>query len=187
MLFVGAMAIGLGPFVLAVVATPFVPALQDPTMQQRVGVVLYAVLASVVPITAYSVAVDRVMVLQFLIREHVAARPGAVRRLGHQPRAAAYVGFDIQANQHLTVAQYLERFRPTGPLALSTAGLIALVFPATPAPRHRPLVSSRTIRPVANPCPARTAIPRGDTLRGVTGALAKELNRALQPRRWPSC
>ena len=40
-LFVGALGIGLTPFVLAVVATPFVPALRAPTVQQVVGVVLY--------------------------------------------------------------------------------------------------------------------------------------------------
>ena len=67
-LFVGALGVGLTPFVLAVVATPFVPALRDPTVQQVVGVVLYGALASIVPVTAYSVAVDRVMDLKFLIR-----------------------------------------------------------------------------------------------------------------------
>ena len=127
-LFVGVIALGLMPFVLAVVATPFVPALRFALVQQRVGVVLYVALASIVPVAAYSVAVDRVMDLQFLIRttlKYALARY-AVWAMSLGP--LAYVGFDIQANQQLTIAEYLELSRPVGPLALSAVALITLVL-----------------------------------------------------------
>ena len=99
MLFVGALAVGLMPFVIAVVATPFVAVLREPWMQQRVGVFLYAALASIVPVTVYSVAVVRVMDLQLFIRitlRYALARY-AVWAISLGP--FVYVGFDIHANQ----------------------------------------------------------------------------------------
>ena len=128
MLFVGALAVGLTPFVLAVVATPFVPALQDPSVQPRVGVVLYTALATILPITVYSVVVDRVMDLQLLVRvtlRYALARY-AVWAVSLVP--LFYVGLDVHANQQLTIAEYLERSRPVRPIALSTLGLVALAL-----------------------------------------------------------
>ena len=182
MLFVGALAVGLTPFVLALVAAPFVPQLRDPVVQQRAGIFLYAALASIVPITAYSVMVDRVMDLQFLIRvtlQYALARY-AVWAVSVGP--LVYVGFDIQANQHLTIAEYLERYRPAGPLALSAVGVIALA-----SRRHllraidrwflvEPSDQSRTLARIERRY--RTA----ESLRGVTSALAEELSRALHAR-----
>ena len=179
MLFVGALAVGLTPFVLAVVATPFVPALRDPLVQQRVGVVLYATLASIVPVTVYSVAVDRVMDLQLLIRitlQHALARY-AVWVVSFGP--LVYVGFDIHTNQQLTITEYLDRSRPFGPLALSSVGLTALTLR-----QHllhaidrwfllEPSDQSQTLAQLEQRY--RTA----DSLCGVTGALAQELSRAL--------
>ncbi len=182
MLFVGALAVGLTPFVLAVAAAPFVPLLRDPVVQQRAGVFLHAALASIVPITAYSVMVDRVMDLQFLVRvtlQYALARY-AVWAVSLGP--LVYVGFDIEANQHLTIAEYLERTRPTGPLALSTAGVIALA-----SRRHllraidrwfllEPTDQSRTLARLERRY--RTV----ESVRGVTSALAEELSRALHAR-----
>ena len=178
-LFVGALGVGLAPFLLAVVATPFVPALRDPWVQQRVGVVLYGALASIVPVTAYSVAVDRVMDLKFLIRttlQYALARY-AVWAVSLGP--LAYVAFDVHANQQLAISEYLERSRPTGPLALSSVGLMALALR-----QHllraidrwflrEPPDQSQTLARLEQRY--RTA----ENLRGVTGALAEELGRAL--------
>ena len=179
MLFVGVLAVGLTPFVTAVVATPFVPALRDLVVQQRVGVVLYAALASIVPITAYSVAVNRVMELQFLIRitlQYALARY-AVWAISLAP--PVYVGLDIHANQQLTIAEYLERSRPVGPLALSTVGLIALA-----SRQHLLRAIDRWFR--LEPSDQSRTLARleqryraADGLRGITGALAEELARAL--------
>ena len=182
MLFVGALAVGLTPFVLAVVATPFVPALRDPAVQQRVGVVLYTALASIVPITAYSVAVDRVMDLQFLIRrvlQYALARY-AVWVVSIGP--LLYLGFDIHANQQLSIAEYFGRSRLAGPIALSTVGLIVMAlrqhllgavdrwFLVAPADQSQTLARlEHRFRTV-------------DSLRGVTGALAEELSQALRAK-----
>ena len=179
MFFVGALAVGLMPFVLAVVVTPFVPAFQDPSVKQRVGVVLYAALASIVPATVYSVAVARVMDLQFLIRitlQYALARYAAwVVSLG----PLVYVGFDIHANQQLTIAEYLQRSRPACPLALSLIGLTTLALR-----QHllraidrwfllEPSDQTQTLARLEQRC--RTAVG----LRGLTRALAEEVSRAL--------
>ncbi|MCY3819096.1 MAG: serine/threonine-protein kinase [Gammaproteobacteria bacterium] len=179
MFFVGALAVGLTPFVLVVVASPFVPVLWDAAVQERVGVVLYAALASVVPITTYSVAVDRVMDLKFVIRttaKYALAR-FAVWALSLGP--IAYVGFDIYANQQLTIAEYFERSRPIGPLALSAVGMITLV-----ARQQLLLAVDRWF--LAEPSAQSHTLDRleqqlrkSDSLRGVTRALAAELGRAL--------
>jgi hypothetical protein len=127
-LFVGALGVGLTPFLLAVVATPFVPVLRDPLVHQRVGVVLYGALMSTVPLVTYCVLVERVMDLQFVIRvalQYALARY-AVWAVSLGP--LAYVALDIHANQQLTIAEYFQGFRPMGPLALSAAGLIVLSF-----------------------------------------------------------
>ena len=151
-------------------------------VQRRVGIVLYAGLASIVPITAYSVAVNRVMDLQLLMRvtlQYALARY-AVWALSLGP--LVYVGLDIHANQHLTIAEYLGRSRPVGPLALSALGLMALTlrqhllravdrwFLAEPSDH------SQTLARLEQRC--RVA----DSLRGVTRVLTEELGRALRAK-----
>ena len=177
--FVSALAVGLMPFLLAVIATPFVPALQGGPVQQRVGVVLYASLASIVPIAAYSVAVDRVMDLQFFIRttlKYALARY-AVWAMSLAP--ITYVGFDVQANQELTIAEYLARSRPVGPLALSAVGLITLTFRQHLLRavdrwfRAEPIDQSESLARLERSC------RKAGSLRGVTEALAEELSTAL--------
>ena len=181
-LFVGALAVGLTPFVIAVVATPFVPALRDSVVQQRVGVVLYAALASIVPVTVYSVAVDRVMDLQFLIRmtlQYALARY-AVWSLCLGP--LVYVVFDIHANRQLPIAEYLERSRPVEPLALSVVGLVALALRQQLLGAvdrwylREPLDQSHTL--VRLEQQYRTV----DSLRGIGRTLAEELSRALHAK-----
>lgn len=119
------------------------------------------------------------MDLQFVIRatlQYALARY-AVWALSLGPMA--YVGFDIYANQQLTIAQYLERSRPVGPLALSTVGLVTLVLR-----QHllraidrwfllEPIEQSRTLARLDE----RLRI--SSSLRGVTETLAGELSRAL--------
>ena len=180
--FVGALAVGLTPFALAVVATPFVPALRDGLVQQRLGVVLYAALASIVPITAYSVAVDRVMDLRFLVRSTLkyATARYAVWAMSLGP--IAYVGFDIYANQQLTIAQYIDRSRPVGPLALSALGLVTLTVR-----QHLLRAIDRWF--LVEPSDQSQALARleerfrtADSVRGITQALAGELSWAIPAR-----
>ena len=182
MCFVASLVLGLAPFVIAVAATPFVPMLREASVQQRVGVVLYVALASIVPATGYSVAVNQVMDLQFLVRttlKYALARY-AVWALSVGP--IGYVGFDIYANRELTIAAYLEGSRLGGPLALSAVGLATLAFR-----QHllravdvwflmEPRDHSQTLVRLEQRC--RMA----GSVRGVASALAAELGGALRPR-----
>ena len=178
-LFVGALAAGLMPFLLAVIAAPFVSGLQGGALQQRVGVLLYASLASIVPVAAYSVAVDRVMDLQFLIRATLKYALARYAVWGMSLAPIAYVGYDVQANQQLTIAEYLERSRPVGPLALSAVGLIALTVR-----EHMLRALDRWFQgePIDQPQSLARLERRcrmAGSLRGVTAALAAELRQAL--------
>jgi hypothetical protein len=126
--FVAALGVGLMPMVVAVIASPFVPALQDPGVRQRVGIALYAALASVVPTTAYAVAVDRVMNLHFVVRttlKYALARH-AMWALTLGP--LSYLAFDLYQHRELTIVEYVTRVRPIGVLALSVIGIGALAL-----------------------------------------------------------
>ena len=178
-LFVGALGVGLMPFLVAVVAEPFVPALRDPLVQQRVGVVLYGALMSVVPLATYCVVVERVMDLQFVIRVQYALARYAVWAVSLGP--LAYVALDIHANQQSTIAEHFQRFRPMGPLALSAAGLIALSF------RQHLLraIDQWFLRESPDQSEILARLARryrtAGSFRDVAGALAEELNGTLQP------
>ena len=182
MFFVGGLAIGLAPFVLAIVATPFVPALRDPALQQRVGVFLYGALALIVPVTAYSVSVDRVMDPQFLIRtaQRYSLARMAVWAISLGP--LIYLALDIHANRQLTIAEYLAQSQPAGPLALSAAGLLVLSFRQYVLQTIdrwfllKPSDQAQTLARLERRY--RTA----QSLRSVTDALAEELDRAFHAR-----
>ena len=141
-------------------------------MQPRVGVVLYAALATIVPVTVYSVAVDRVMDLQLLVRitlQYALARY-AVWAVGLGP--LFYVGFDIHANQQLTIAEYIERFstRRTSSRYPRWVWSPLCHFGNIPGPGRRSLVSSRAIRRVTRTLARLEQRYRmADSLRGVTG------------------
>ncbi len=127
-LFLVALGLGLLPMMSAVIATPFVPAFSDPALRDRVGVWLYLALGSIVPMTAYAVAVDRVMDLQFVIRAtlHYALARYAIWAAIGAP--LTYLALDVFVNRGLTFLQYLDARQPTGLLALSGFGLVALTF-----------------------------------------------------------
>ena len=180
-LFVGALGVGLTPFLLAVVAEPFVPVLRDPLVHHRVGVVLYGALMSIVPSVTYCVLVERVMDLQFVIRatlQYALARY-AVWAVSLGP--LAYVALDIHANQQLTIAEYFQRFRPMGPLALSAGGLIVL------SSRQHLLraIDQWFLRESPDQSEILARLARryraADGFRGVASTLAEELGRTLRP------
>ncbi|MBI1873309.1 MAG: serine/threonine protein kinase [Acidobacteria bacterium] len=128
MLFVTALGIGLTPMLVAVIASPFVPAFSAPAFRERIGIVLYLALASVVPTTAYAVAVDHVMDIQFVIRktlQYALARDALwAASLG----PLAYLGFDLYRHRDLTIVEYVTHVRPIGVIALSGIGIGALAL-----------------------------------------------------------
>ena len=67
--FVASLGLALSPMVTAVLLTPVVPALASLEWRSRVGAILYIALASIVPTTAYAVAVNHVLDLHLVIRK----------------------------------------------------------------------------------------------------------------------
>ena len=127
-LFLVALGLGFLPIVVAVIATPFVPAFRDPAVRRRVGLVLYLALGSIVPLTAYAVAVNRVMDLQFVIR---ATLQYALARYAIWAGILApltYLLLDVVVHRGLTFVQYLDVRQPAGLLGFSALGLVALTF-----------------------------------------------------------
>lgn len=126
--FVGALALGLCPLLLAVVATPFVPALRDPANRKVVDLLVYAGLASIVPTTAYAVAVRRVMTLEFVVRATLqyALAHYAIWAVILAP--VTYLAVDVFLHRALTFLQYLDTRQPLTLVAMSGAGLLALTF-----------------------------------------------------------
>ncbi|MBP7776203.1 MAG: protein kinase [Acidobacteria bacterium] len=177
--FLGALAVSLTPILLAAIATPFVPALRDPAVRQRVGLGLYFMLASFVPMTAYAVGVNRVMDVQFVIRatlQYALARYAIwAAILG----PLTYLALDVFVNRGLTFLQYLDARQPTGLLALSGFGLVALTF--------RPhLVGAVDRWFLREPLDSSQALARlehrfraSEHLRDISVSLAEELARAL--------
>jgi GAF domain-containing protein len=173
------MGLGLTPMILAVVATPFVPALADAGVRQRVGVVLYAALASIVPMTAYAVAVGRVMDLQFVVRTtlHYALARTAIWGVIIGP--ITYLLADVFWHRDLTIAQYLDHRRPFAVFALSGVGLLALTSRPWLARtvdswfEREPLDSSRAM------ARAELGFREATDLRGIANVLQKELEGTL--------
>jgi Protein kinase domain len=178
-LFLVALSLGVLPMVAAVIATPFVPALRDPDVRRRLGVMLYLALGSIVPMTAYAVAVDRVMNLQFVIRATLQYALARYAIWAAILLPLTYLALDVFINRGLTFLEYLTARQPSGLLTFSGLGLVVLAF--------RPQLVGRVDRWfLREPLDAGQALARlerrfrtSDHLRDISGALAEELTRAL--------
>ena len=181
--FLGALAVGFAPLLVAAIATPFVPALQDESVRRRVGVVVYLGLGSIVPMTAYAVAVNRVMDLQFVIRatlQYALARYAIwAAILG----PVTYLALDVVVNRGLTFVQYVNTRQPSGLVAFSCVGLLALTF----RPQLIGLVDRWFLREPLDSAEVMARLERrfraSDSLRAISGSLAEELTTALHAGR----
>ncbi len=177
--FLGALALGFAPLIVAVIATPFVPALRDEQVRGRVGLVVYLALGSIVPMTAYAVAVNRVMDLQFVIRatlQYALARYAIwAAILG----PVTYLALDVIVNRGLTFVQYVNTRHPAGLVAFSCTGLLALTF----RPQLIGAVDRWFLREPLDPAEVLARLERrfrgSESLRGISVALAEELAAAL--------
>lgn len=181
--FLGALAVGFAPLLVAVIATPFLPALQDESVRRRVGLVVYLALGSIVPMTAYAVAVNRVMDLQFVIRatlQYALARY-AIWAVILGP--VTYLVLDIVVNRSLTFVQYVDTRHPVGLVAFSGVGLLALTFRS----QLIGLVDRWFLREPLDPAEVMARLERrfraSESLRAISVALAEELTTALHAGR----
>ncbi len=181
--FLGALALGLTPVLVAAIATPFVPALRDSLVRQRVGILIYLALGSIVPMTAYAVAVNRVMDLQFVIKATLRYALARYAIWAAILAPLSYLALDVFVNRGLTFMQYLDARQPSGLLAFSGLGLVALTF--------RPhLVRAVDRWFLREPLDSPQAMARlehrfrvSENLREISIALDEELTRALHADR----
>jgi hypothetical protein len=179
--FLAALVAGLSPMLVAVIATPIVPALQEPRWRLTVSILLYTMLASVVPSTLYAVAVDRVMDIHLVLRkalQHRIARDAFwIVSLG----PVTYLLFDIYRHRELTMTQYFELPLPLALLGSSLVGFTALTF------HHQLLriVDRWFFRETVDYVEALSRLERG--LRGtrsvqeIAAVVAREIDSALHP------
>lgn len=181
--FLGALAVGFAPLIVAAIATPFLPALQDESVRRQVGLVVYLALGSIVPMTAYAVAVNRVMDLQFVIRatlQYALARYAIwAAILG----PVTYLVLDIVVNRRLTFVQYVDTRHPAALVAFSGVGLLTLTF----RPQLIGLVDRWFLREPLDPAEVMARLERrfrtSESLRAISAALAEELTTALHAGR----
>ena len=177
--FLAALGAGLLPVSLAVIATPFVPQLADVEVRRRVGVAVYLGLLSIVPTTAFAVAVSRVMDLQFVIRT---ALQYALARYAIWTAIVAPLGYlavDLSVHRDLTVQQYLDRPQPAPLVALAALALVVLTYRA----QWLRAVDRWFLREPADPSAALARLARrfhdSEHLRDLAVALSAEIGAAL--------
>ncbi len=180
--FVAALAAGIAPMLLAVVASPVVPLFADPARRRVVGWFLYAALASVVPSTAYAVVVHRVMAVHLILRrtlQHTLARYAVWLASVGPP---AYVLVQMYLHRDLTVTELLSRGRWIGLLFLPLLGLGALTF------RQQLLawVDRWFFRESIDSAEVLARLDRGfraaQSIREIAGLLTQEVDRAIHPK-----
>ncbi len=177
--FTAALAAALMPMLGAVLLSPVMPMLNDPGPRWWLGIVLYATLASVVPITAYAVMVRRIMDVHFVIR----------KTLQHAVARYAVWCASVLPLMYLAVRLYLDGDRPVsdlmrhggeGLVAVSIVGFVALTF------RHNLLavVDRWFLREPGDYSEALARLSEFRTSRSIRelgGAVTREIDRAIHP------
>jgi hypothetical protein len=179
--FVASLGFALSPMLFAVLLTPLVPALGSPVWRERVGTVLYLALASIVPTTAYAVAVGHVLDLHLVIRRTIQYGLAKTSVWCAILLPLLYVVFDVYQHRSLRVEEYLTVRRPFEPLLLSLLSFGILTF------RHQILrhVDRWFRREATDHTEALARLERGlrtaRTIRDISGLLKREIERAVHP------
>jgi len=179
--FVASLGIALSPVLLAVLLTPLIPSLTSPVWRARVGVIVYIALASIVPTTAYAVAVNQVMDLHLVIRRTLQYGLAKTSVWCAILLPLLYVVLDIYNNRSLRVEEYLTVRRPFEPVLLSLVSFGILTF------RHQILqhVDRWFSRDASDHTESLARLEQGlrtaRTIRDISGILKLEIERALRP------
>ena len=179
--FVASIGMALSPMLIAVLLTPLVPALASPEWRTRVGAILYIALASMVPTTAYAVAVSHVLDLHLVIRRTFQYGLAKTSVWCAILLPLLYVALDVYRHRALRVEEYLTVRRPFEPLLLSLVSFGILTY------RHQILqhVDRWFRREAADHTEALARLERGlrsaRTIRDISSVLKREIERAVHP------
>ena len=179
--FVASLGIALSPVLLAVLLTPLIPSLTSPVWRARVGMIVYVALASIVPTTAYAVAVNQVMDLHLVIRRTLQYGLAKTSVWCAILLPLFYLVLDIYNNRSLRVEDYLTVQRPFEPLLLSLVSFGILTF------RHQILqhVDRWFSRDASDHTESLARLEQGlrsaRTIRDISSVLKREIERAVRP------
>jgi len=180
--FTVAVALGIAPIIVAVIATPFVPALRNPTDRDVIRWLLFIPLMSIVPSTTYAVAVYRVLDAHLIVRRAVQHRLARNALWVFSLWPLLYLMFQVYASRDLTISEILARNHPATLLIAPAVGLCLLAF------RERLLVAVDRwfLRHEADYAQAFVRLDRGyrttRSLRQLAVCLRDEIDRAMHPR-----
>jgi hypothetical protein len=179
--FVASLGIALSPILIVVLLTPLFPALTSPLWRARVGAIVYIALASMVPTTAYAVAVSQVMDLHLMIRRTLQYGLAKTSVWCAILLPLLYLVFDIYNNRSLRVEEYLTLRRPFEPVLLSVVSFGILTF------RHHILrfVDRWFSRDASDHTESMARLEQGlrstRTIRDISTVLKREIERAVHP------
>jgi hypothetical protein len=177
--FVASLGLALSPMLVAVLLTPLIPALGSPVWRERVGAILYIALASIVPTTAYAVAVTHVMDLHLVIRKTIQYGLAKTSVWCAILLPVLYLVFDLYRHRDLRVEEYVTVQRPFEPLLLSALSFGILTF------RHQilQLVDRWFLREAVDHTESLARLDRGlrsaRSIRDISGVLKREIERAV--------
>jgi hypothetical protein len=180
--FTVAVALGVAPIIIAVIATPFVPALQTPAQRDWIRWLLFVPLMSLVPSTTYAVVVHRVLDVHLIVRraaQHRLAR-NALWVMSLSP--LLYLAIQIYGNRDLTISEIVAQSNPVTLLLPPLAGLCFLAF------RERLLlrVDRWFLRDEADYAEAFARLDRGyratRSVRELSTLLRDEIDRTMHPK-----
>ena len=126
--------------------TPLFPALTSPLWRARVGAIVYIALASMVPTTAYAVAVSQVLDLHLVIRRTLQYGLAKTSVWCAILLPLLYLLFDIYNNRSLRVEEYLTVRRPSRASSAVAGQLWHPDVPSSDSAVRRSVVQSRRQR-----------------------------------------
>jgi hypothetical protein len=148
----------------------------------RIGALLYIALASMVPTTAYAVAVTHVLDLHLVIRRTLQYGLAKTSVWCAILLPLVYLLFDVYRNRDLRVEDYVTVQQPFEPIVLSVLSILILTF------RHQILrrVDRLFRRDAADYTESLARLEQGlrsaRTIREISKVLKREIERAVQPK-----
>ena len=175
------LGLALSPIVTAVLLTPVVPALASPEWRSRVGAILYIALASMVPTTAYAVAVNHVLDLHLVIRKTF--QYGLAKT---SVWCAILLPFLCSAGRISPSRAARRRVSDGSPSVRAASALTRELWhphlSSSDSPARRSLVPKRA----ADHAEALARLERGlrsaRTIRDISSVLKREIERAVHPK-----
>lgn len=180
LIFLG-LAVAMGPFLVAVVASTAFPALGRAPWVHLLGVVLYAALGSAIPTIGAAVLVEKALEVRLALAR---ARQWQLARyavwLGSLV-PLTYLAVDLYGHRHESLAAYLVQGRGVGLFVVLMTGFTALTFRCELLFRVDRWFGAARVAGLASLAELDTNLRASQTLRDAARSLAAALDNAVGP------